>query len=434
MFRLIADFGPTSCFMPPRSSTCRSSSRTGPRASRPTFRLGQCRGRRGRRPALRAMVMISTDKAIEPVSVLGATKRFAEMYCQALDADLARRGRAGNAAMRLIAVRFGNVLASNGSVVPKFKAQIEAGGPVTVTHPGHGALLHDHPRSLRSRRHRREPRARPGALGRFGLRAQHGSAGEDRRSCRAHDPAVRARARPRHRDHFHRHPAGRAAATRSCSRARSRPPRSASRASSRRKPVVPRSMRCGPGSRRWSRASRARNASAIYGVLRDAVPDFRERSRSRPHKSLAPMLIGRSTSSIGPRPRKTIPFIDLAAQQRAHRRPDRRGDRARAGARPVHHGPGGAELERRACARSAARSMRSPARNGTDALALVLMARGSGRATRCSARASPSRRPPRWCALVGATPVFVDVDRATLQHRLRRASTPASPRRGKQRA
>src|SRR6516165_4644366 len=82
-----------------------------------------------------AMVMISTDKAIEPVSVLGATKRFAEMYCQALDADLARRAPAGAAAMRLIAVRFGNVLASNGSVVPKFKAQIDAGGPVTVTHP-----------------------------------------------------------------------------------------------------------------------------------------------------------------------------------------------------------------------------------------------------------------------------------------------------------
>ncbi len=81
-----------------------------------------------------AMVMISTDKAIEPVSVLGATKRLAEMYCQALDDESSRHG-GGRQAMRLISVRFGNVLASNGSVVPKFKAQIEAGGPVTVTHP-----------------------------------------------------------------------------------------------------------------------------------------------------------------------------------------------------------------------------------------------------------------------------------------------------------
>ncbi|MCP3384541.1 polysaccharide biosynthesis protein [Bradyrhizobium sp. CCGUVB4N] len=82
-----------------------------------------------------AMVMISTDKAIEPVSMLGLTKRFAEMYCQALDHDLAVQAIGGKPPMRLISVRFGNVLASNGSVVPKFKAQIEAGGPVTVTHP-----------------------------------------------------------------------------------------------------------------------------------------------------------------------------------------------------------------------------------------------------------------------------------------------------------
>ncbi|MBI5263818.1 MAG: polysaccharide biosynthesis protein [Bradyrhizobium sp.] len=82
-----------------------------------------------------AMVMISTDKAIEPVSMLGLTKRFAEMYCQALDHELAVQANGHTPPMRLISVRFGNVLASNGSVVPKFKAQIEAGGPVTVTHP-----------------------------------------------------------------------------------------------------------------------------------------------------------------------------------------------------------------------------------------------------------------------------------------------------------
>src|SRR3982075_4504198 len=82
----------------------------------------------------KALVMISTDKAIEPVSMLGLTKRFAEMYCQALDHEMVSRSD-GKPRMRLISVRFGNVLASNGSVVPKFKAQIEAGGPVTVTHP-----------------------------------------------------------------------------------------------------------------------------------------------------------------------------------------------------------------------------------------------------------------------------------------------------------
>lgn len=78
----------------------------------------------------RAFVMISTDKAIEPVSMLGATKRFAEMYSQTLDFETVGLPDA----QRLIAVRFGNVLGSNGSVVPKFKAQIARGGPVTVTH------------------------------------------------------------------------------------------------------------------------------------------------------------------------------------------------------------------------------------------------------------------------------------------------------------
>ncbi|WP_232627796.1 polysaccharide biosynthesis protein [Methylobacterium sp. Leaf118] len=77
----------------------------------------------------RALVMISTDKAIEPVSQLGVTKRFAEMVAQSLDAE-----QSGVGATRLIAVRFGNVLGSAGSVVPVFKAQIARGGPVTVTH------------------------------------------------------------------------------------------------------------------------------------------------------------------------------------------------------------------------------------------------------------------------------------------------------------
>src|ERR1700739_2874587 len=78
-----------------------------------------------------AMVMISTDKAIEPVSMLGLTNRFAEMYCQALDHGLAALP-GGRPWMRLISVRFGNVLASNGSVVPKIKGQIEGGGARTV--------------------------------------------------------------------------------------------------------------------------------------------------------------------------------------------------------------------------------------------------------------------------------------------------------------
>lgn len=83
---------------------------------------------------VRVTVMISTDKAIEPVSMLGATKRFAEMHAQALDARFAASA-SDPSVPRFVSVRFGNVLGSNGSVVPKFKAQIAHGGPVTVTHP-----------------------------------------------------------------------------------------------------------------------------------------------------------------------------------------------------------------------------------------------------------------------------------------------------------
>jgi len=80
----------------------------------------------------KAMVMISTDKAVHPSSIMGLTKRIAETYCQALDVD---GGSGGGQTTRYVTVRFGNVLGSTGSVVPLFERQLAAGGPLTVTHP-----------------------------------------------------------------------------------------------------------------------------------------------------------------------------------------------------------------------------------------------------------------------------------------------------------
>ena len=77
-------------------------------------------------------VMISTDKAVNPSNVMGCSKRICEIYIQSLGKYLQRQG---GHSVQFITTRFGNVLGSNGSVIPLFKEQIRNGGPVTVTHP-----------------------------------------------------------------------------------------------------------------------------------------------------------------------------------------------------------------------------------------------------------------------------------------------------------